>query len=192
MRLDELVLDNLSFFNAQGYAMSHGRNNAPLIWRLMRGLNPKIMQVNSSRSSFKRRVLILTTNGRKSGLPHKTPLQYEIEKGAVFVASARGCQADWVRNILVDSNVEVELEDIHFHAQAQVITDSTQISEFLEMRVKRHPLMMGAMMFFHGLPPRPNRDQFYELAADLALVKFNPIDAEISDKLIQLQERENK
>ena len=171
--------------------MSHARNNAPLIWRLMRGLNPRIMRVNSSRSSFKRRVLILITTGRKSGLPRKTPLQYELENGGVYVASARGCQADWVRNILVDSNVEVELEDLHFHAQSQVITDSTQISEFLEMRLKRHPLRMGAMMIFHGLPPRPNRDQLYELAVDLALVKLNPIDLEISDKLIQLQERGN-
>jgi deazaflavin-dependent oxidoreductase (nitroreductase family) len=157
----------------------------------MRGLNPKIMQVNSSRSSFKRRVLILITTGRKSGTPRKTPLQYELENGAVYVASARGCQADWVRNILVDSNVEVELEDLRFHAQAQVTTDSTQISEFLEMRFRRHPLMMGMMMFFHGLPPRPNRAQLYELAADRALVKFNPNDPEISDKLIQLQERGN-
>jgi len=171
--------------------MNHGRTDAPLIWRLMRGLNPKIMQVNSSRSSFKRRVLILTTNGRKSGLPHKTPLQYELENGAVYVASARGCQADWVRNILANPNIEIELEDIHFHAQAQVITDSTQISDFLEIRLKRHPLMMGAMMFFHGLVPRPNRDQLYELAVDLAVVKFNPIDVGISDKLIQLQVREN-
>jgi deazaflavin-dependent oxidoreductase (nitroreductase family) len=171
--------------------MNHGRNNAPLIWRLMKGLNPKIMRVNSSRSSFKRRVLILITTGRKSGLSRNTPLQYELDNGAVYVASARGCQADWVRNILVDSNVEVELEDLHFHAQSQVITDSTKISEFLEMRLKRHPLMMGAMMFFHGLPQRPNRDQLYELAADLALVKFNPIGLEISDKLIQLQERGN-
>ena len=171
--------------------MSHGRNNAPLIWRLMRGLNSKIMQVNSSRSSFKRRVLILTTKGRRSGLPRHTPLQYELENSAIYVASARGCQADWVRNILVDSNVEVELEDLHFHAQSQVITDSTQISEFLEMRLRRHPLMMGAMMIFHGLPPRPNRDQLYELAVDLALVKLNPIDLEISDKLIQFQERGN-
>jgi len=157
----------------------------------MRGLNQKIMRVNSSRSSFKRRVLILTTTGRKSGTPRKTPLQYELENGAVYVASARGCRADWVGNILVDSNVEVELEDLHFHAQAQVITDSTKISEFLEMRLKRHPLMMGAMLFFHRLPPRPNRDQLYELAVDLALVKFTPIDLEISDKLIQLQGKEN-
>jgi deazaflavin-dependent oxidoreductase (nitroreductase family) len=171
--------------------MSQTRNKAPLIWRLMRGLNPNIMRVNSSRSSFKRRVLILTTLGRKSGLPRNTPLQYELENGAVCVASARGCQADWVRNILVDSNVEVELEDIHFHAQSQVIMDSTQICEFLEMRLKRHPLMMGAMMFFHGLPPRPSRDQLIELAADLALVKFNPVELAISDKLIQLQEKGN-
>ena len=157
----------------------------------MKGLNPKIMRVNSSRSSFKRRVLILITTGRKSDLPRKTPLQYELENGAVYVASARGGQADWVHNILADSNVEVELEDLHFHAQSQVITDSTKISEFLEMRLKRHPLMMGAMMFFHGLPPRPNRAQLYELAADRALVKFNPVDLEISDKLIQLQHRGN-
>ena len=157
----------------------------------MKGLNPKIMRINSSRSSFKRRVLILITTGRKSGTPHKTPLQYEIENGAVYVASARGCQADWVHNILVDSNVEVGLEDLRFHAQAQVITEITQISEFLEMRLRKHPLMMGAMMFFHGLPPRPNRAQLIELAADLALVIFNPIDLEISDKLIQLQERGN-
>lgn len=48
-------------------------------------------------------VLLLTTMGRKSGLPRVTPLQYEEINGDYYLGSARGLKADWLRNITQDT-----------------------------------------------------------------------------------------
>ncbi|MEJ2757947.1 MAG: nitroreductase/quinone reductase family protein [Anaerolineales bacterium] len=40
-------------------------------------------------------VLLLTTTGRKSGLPRVTPLQYECLDGVYHVVSVFGTKADW-------------------------------------------------------------------------------------------------
>ena len=39
-------------------------------------------------------VLLLTTIGRKTGLPRVTPLQFEQIDGAYYIGSARGQDAD--------------------------------------------------------------------------------------------------
>jgi hypothetical protein len=41
-----------------------------------------------------RLVLLLTTTGRKSGLPRVTALQYEEVAGAIYLGSSRGTQAE--------------------------------------------------------------------------------------------------
>ena len=41
-----------------------------------------------------RMILLLTSTGRKSGLPRVTPLQYEEIDGAWYVASAKGARAE--------------------------------------------------------------------------------------------------
>ena len=66
-----------------------------------------------------RMLLLLTTTGRKSGLPRTTPLQYEELDGAYYIGSARGTKADWFRNILADPHVEVEVKSKRFPAIAE-------------------------------------------------------------------------
>jgi deazaflavin-dependent oxidoreductase (nitroreductase family) len=56
-----------------------------------------------------RMVLLLTTTGRKSGLPRTTPLQFEQVDGDIYIASARGLEADWFKNILTNRMVQVQL-----------------------------------------------------------------------------------
>jgi len=63
-------------------------------------------------------VLLLTTTGRKSGLPRQTPLQYEQIDGLIYVASGRGKKADWVCNITADPAVEVRLKKRRFRGLA--------------------------------------------------------------------------
>ena len=54
-----------------------------------------------------RLVLLLTTTGRKSGLPRVTPLQYELIDGAYYVGAALGLKADWLRNLQADPRVRL-------------------------------------------------------------------------------------
>ena len=116
-------------------------------------------------------ILLLTTTGRKSGLPRVTPLQYECIDGDYYLGAARGLHADWVRNIQADSRVSVRVKRLCFDGKAEIITEVSKIADFLEVRLQRHPLMVGMMMErMHHLSKKPTRQQLETLAQDEALV----------------------
>ena len=120
-------------------------------------------------------VLLLTTTGRKSGLPRVTPLQYELINGNYCLGAARGKKADWVRNIEANSKVKVRVKNLNFEGEARVCHDPVEIADFLETRLRHHPLMIGLIMQkAHNLPRRPSRQQLEELAADEVMVVVMP------------------
>ena len=122
-------------------------------------------------------VLLLTTTGRKSGQPRVTPLQYEKIDGKYYLGSARGAKSDWYRNIEADHRVEVRVKNRRFRGVAEVVTDPGRIADFLEVRLQRHPHMIGLLMEkAHHLPRRPTRQQLEELAAAEAMVVITPIE----------------
>jgi deazaflavin-dependent oxidoreductase (nitroreductase family) len=120
-------------------------------------------------------ILLLTTIGRKSGMRRVTPLQYERIGDDYYLGAARGLKADWVRNILVNPCVEVRVGSKQFEGQAEVVTDPSRFADFLEVRLQRHPRMVGLIMEkAHGLPKRPTREQLEALAKDEAVVIVHP------------------
>lgn len=120
-------------------------------------------------------ILLLTTTGRNTGLKRITPLQYEEIDGKYYLGSARGLKADWVRNIQADSNVTIRVKSLNFQGQAEVVTDPARFADFIEVRLQRHPLMVGTIMQkAHGLPKQPSREQLEALAENEALVIVTP------------------
>jgi len=123
---------------------------------------------------YGRMVLLLTTIGRKSGLPRVTPLQYEVVDGLYYIASARGEKADWFRNILANPNVEIRVKRNRFHGVAETITDPERFADFIALRLRRHPRMIGAILRAHGLPSKPDRAQLEQYAKNRAMVVIRP------------------
>lgn len=133
--------------------------NTRLVAALQRGLGPT------------RLVLLLTTTGRKSGLARQTPLQFERVDGDTIVASARGVEADWFKNVLADPQVTVQLGRQRFAALAEPVTDPARIADFIELRLQRHPRMIRLIMHFvDGLPWRFSRAELEAFCAGKALV----------------------
>jgi deazaflavin-dependent oxidoreductase (nitroreductase family) len=120
-------------------------------------------------------VLLLTTIGRKSGLTRVTPLQFEEVNGLIYVASARGRQADWFRNLQADPRVRVQITDRQFDGLAEPIVEPARIADFLELRLKRRPFLMRLMLLLEGLLPWANRAALERVAAKKALVIIKPI-----------------
>ena len=121
-------------------------------------------------------VLLLTTTGRRSGLKRVTPLQYELIGDDYYLGAARGVKADWVCNIQANSQVEIRVGAKHFRSTAKVITDPSRFADFMEVRLARHPLMVGLMMEkAHGLPRHPSRTQLEEMAKTEAMVIIRPV-----------------
>lgn len=137
--------------------------------RLMRA-PPRVAYALGLGPVLGRLVLLLTTTGRRSGKPRVTPLQYERLDGVVTVAAARGRRADWVRNLLANPAVEVRVRADRFHARAEVLDDPDAVTRFLQVRLERHPRMIGAMLRAQGLPPHPTREDLATLAGRICVV----------------------
>lgn len=119
-------------------------------------------------------VLLLKTKGRKTGLPRVTPLQYEEIEGLYYVGSMRGSKSDWFRNVINNPYVEVCVGSKQFEGMAEPISDTSRIADFLELRIRRHPKVMGMIFQIEGLPSKPKRDQLETYAKNLSMVIIRP------------------
>lgn len=119
-------------------------------------------------------ILLLTTSGRRSGLPRTTPLQYEKEGDSFVVVSSKGSRADWVRNLKADPNVGVEVRRQKIRCKAELVEDPETICNFLELRLEKHPLMIGAILRSEGLPSKPGRDALLAYSCKLVMVILHP------------------
>ena len=121
-------------------------------------------------------ILLLTTTGRKSGMKRVTPLQFEKIGDDYYLGAARGLKADWIRNLQSNPQVEIRVGAKQFQGTAEVVTDPSRFADFLEVRLARHPRMIGFIMEkAHGLPRRPSRQQLEELAKNEAFVIVHPM-----------------
>lgn len=69
------------------------------------------------------KMLVLTTRGRKSGLPRHTMLSYILSEGKEYVASGWGARSDWTKNILADSLVTVQARGRIYSAEIRRISE---------------------------------------------------------------------
>ena len=120
-------------------------------------------------------VLLLTTIGRSSGKQRVTPLQYEEIDGRIHLGSAFGKKSDWVKNIIANPKVEVQIKSRKFTASAEVIDDHAKIIDFLLIRYERHPKMIGRILKSEGIPIPPSPKDLMEYAKGTALVVIHPI-----------------
>lgn len=156
--------------------MSTGRSpRAPLIWRGMRAINRAPERMIGRGRGPRRVVLLLTTTGRRSGLPRTVPLQYEEVDGVISVASARGPQADWFRNAQADPHVRVQIGDRRLEGVAEPVVAPDRIAEFFRLRLARHPVMMRLMMAADGVPPWASAAALERFAGTKALLIIRPL-----------------
>jgi deazaflavin-dependent oxidoreductase (nitroreductase family) len=68
------------------------------------------------------KTLLLTTKGRKTGQPRTTPLIYENADGNYVIVASKGGTPEhpgWYENLVKDPQVEVQVKDEVFPAQAR-------------------------------------------------------------------------
>jgi hypothetical protein len=97
-----------------------------------------------------------------------------VVEGAYYIGSARGKQADWFRNIRLEPQVTLRVKNHVFDGLAEPVTDPARIADFLELRLRRHPRVVGKILQMEGLPSRPTYSQLEEYARRLAMVIIHP------------------
>lgn len=61
-----------------------------------------------------------------------------------------------------------------FRVVAELITDAEAICDFIVLRLKRHPLMVGAILHSKGLPFKPARSGLLAYSQGLAMAVLHP------------------
>jgi deazaflavin-dependent oxidoreductase (nitroreductase family) len=70
------------------------------------------------------RILVLTHSGRRSGLRRRTPINYAIVGGEIYVTAGFGPGTDWYRNLQRNPAVEVWLPDGWWEGTAEDVSTS--------------------------------------------------------------------
>ena len=63
--------------------------------------------------------LYLTTVGRISGNPHRIEIWFTVHNHRIYLISGGGYRADWVKNLLADPSVEIEVGPHRWRAIAK-------------------------------------------------------------------------
>ena len=145
-----------------------------LFWRLIH-IGPRIVYGLGLGPLIGKFVLLLTTVGRKSGRLRVTPLVYEEREGTIIVASARGPSADWLRNILANPKVRVQVGRRQLDGIAEASTDPEEIADYLQRPLDRHPTLFGPILRAEGLSPSPSRPELVDFAPRRPMVTIHPI-----------------
>ena len=70
----------------------------------------------------------------------------------------------------------MQIRDREFDATAEPVTDPVCIADFIELRLKRHPIMIRLIMhLFDGLPLRFNRVDLEKFCQEKAMAILRPI-----------------
>lgn len=120
-------------------------------------------------------ILLLTTTGRRTGLPRVTPLQYEEIDGAIYLGSTRGVESDWFKNAKANPRVHIRVGSREFEGTAEPVTNPSRIADFIQYRLQRHPRMVGAVLAAEGLPRHPSREELEKYASKLAMLLVRPL-----------------
>jgi deazaflavin-dependent oxidoreductase (nitroreductase family) len=136
---------------------------APLIlWRL--GLGPITGKL----------FLVLTTTGRKSGLPRHVMLEYYKRNGAKYAASAFGVKSQYYRNIRADPRVTIQTSDGTEGARAVRVTDDEEVLAVYELFKRRDPVLLS--WYLKSLGVKPEADDVLANKDRLYFLRFDPVD----------------
>ncbi len=148
--------------------------NRPGLYRWMRRFVPAIIRRYQRGLVPSRLVALLTTTGRKTGLPRVTPVQYEAIDGAYYIGSARGVEADWYRNIQACPEVEIQIGGRRERCVAELISSPERIADFFVLRMRRNAFV-GLLLRLEGLPLIYHRCDLEALAARKTMVVLRPV-----------------
>lgn len=131
------------------------------LWRL--GLGPLLPT----------HLLVLTTTGRKSGLPRHTALEYTQMNQRKYIASGWGKRSDWYKNIMADPYVTVQTgPDGVESGEVHRVTDEAELRALFD--VFRHSPAWDIYLESWGV--KPDKENFIAHKSCLYLLRIDPTD----------------
>lgn len=99
--------------------------------------------------------VLLTTRGRKTGLPREVLLPCERFDRGLFVISTYGGRADWIRNLARTPAVRVTVRGRVVSGRAEIVTDPGAKRALVSAHPFFVPLPIGILNWLHRTLLRP-------------------------------------
>lgn len=122
---------------------------------------------------FGRRLLILTTKGRKSGKIRKSGLEYFRINNTIHVISGFGQKSDWFKNMIANpDHVYVQVGFRRFHANIEVLEEA-ETEDVFRWFAEKHPKYMKAGFGWNPKQDNPATADFSSLTKILTVIRIH-------------------
>lgn len=91
-------------------------------------------------------LMVMTTWGRKTGLPRHTAIEYRAHGSKIYVVSIWGPHTNWYHNLTRHPVARLRLGKRVINAQAEVVTDSSEALRVLYLFRKRAPFIYDPIL----------------------------------------------
>jgi deazaflavin-dependent oxidoreductase (nitroreductase family) len=115
-------------------------------------------------ASAPRGIAVVTTRGRKSGLPRTRAMRAVHDGDRVYAAAILGGRADWLANLRADPRVRIKLGGRTYAATARTLTDQEEraAARRIYVPVSGFYDYFDYVTFVWGIPTRSNLLRVHE------------------------------
>ena len=99
--------------------------------------------------------LLVTTWGRKSGLPRRTMIEYHKINGIKYAPCAFGEKADWYQNLRANPHVTIQSSDGTESAIAYRVINDEELLEVYKLFMRRDPPLTSYYLASLGIEENP-------------------------------------
>jgi deazaflavin-dependent oxidoreductase (nitroreductase family) len=143
------------------------------IWMYRTGLGELLNAAN---------IMILTTRGRKSGLPRYTPIEYRRHGSKIYVISGWDERPNWYQNIAASPEVIVQQGRQSFSAEAVRVTDPSEALRALNLFRRTAPFVYDPVLARMSNRETINPRVLPDVSDKFTIVRFDikPIESGLS------------
>ena len=120
------------------------------------------------------RLMVLSTWGRKSGLPRHAAIEYRTHGSKIYVVSAWGRRPNWCVNLTEQPVVRVRLGRRAFSAKASVVEDTSEALRVLYLFRKRAPFIYDPIIAYLSNRQSVNSRTLPDVSHMFTIVRLDP------------------
>lgn len=137
------------------------------IWAYRLGLSRLMVQM---------RLMVLTTWGRKTGLPRHTAIEYRAHGSQIYVVSAWGQRPNWYRNLLAHPVARIRRGPQTLNARAVVVSDPSEALRALYLFRQRAPFVYDPVLARLSNQESVTPRSLVDVSDQFTIVRLEPAD----------------
>jgi deazaflavin-dependent oxidoreductase (nitroreductase family) len=121
-------------------------------------------------------LMILTTRGRKSGLPRRAVIEYRRHGRKIYAISAWGERPQWVQNLADDPCVTLQQGKRNIAARAKLVDDSSEALRVLYLFRRTSPVVYDAVLARLADGQVIDAKTLPDVSHQFTIIRFDPVE----------------